>query len=67
MIKLLPSWWKSRLFARSSIDNRYALIEACLIGFLSGISALFLKSGISWLGGLRIKASYAFDPHLSLP
>ena len=67
MIKLLPSWWKSRLFARSSIDNRYALIEACLIGFLSGISALFLKSGIGWLGGLRIKASYAFDPHLSLP
>ena len=67
MIKLFPSWWKSRLFARSSIDNRYALIEACLIGFLSGISALFLKAGIGWLGGLRIKASYSFDPHLSLP
>lgn len=67
MIKLLPSWWKSRIFARSSIDNRYALLEACLIGFLSGISALFLKSGIGWLGGLRIKATYLFDPHLSLP
>jgi len=67
MIKLIPSWWKSRLFARSSIDNRYALLEACLIGFLSGISALFLKAGIGWLGGLRIKATYLFDAHLALP
>ena len=67
MIKLLPSWWKSRILARSSIDNRYALLEACLIGFLSGISALFLKGGIGWLGGWRIKASYLFDAHLSLP
>ena len=67
MIKLFPSWWKSRIFARSSIDNRYALLEACLIGFLSGISALFLKAGIGWLGGWRIKASYLFDAHLSLP
>ncbi len=67
MIKLLPNWWKSRIFARSSIDNRYALLEACLIGILSGISALFLKAGIGWLGGWRIKASYLFDAHLSLP
>ncbi|MDJ0899862.1 MAG: chloride channel protein [Xenococcus sp. MO_188.B8] len=67
MIKLLPSWWKSRILARSAIDNRYALLEACLIGILSGISALFLKAGISLVGGWRIKTSYLFNAHLSLP
>ncbi|BAU66456.1 Chloride channel core [Stanieria sp. NIES-3757] len=63
----LDEWFKSRVLARSSIDNRYALIEACLIGILSGLAALLLKQGIGWLGGWRIKTAYEYGAIITLP
>ncbi|MBR8827246.1 MAG: chloride channel protein [Gomphosphaeria aponina SAG 52.96 = DSM 107014] len=60
-------WIKSRHFARSSISTRFALIEACLIGLLSALAALFVKEGISWVGALRLQAADRFGPTLILP
>ena len=48
------SWLKSRHLARGSTSPRYALVEAALIGIFSASSALLLKQGIAWLGGIRI-------------
>ena len=31
-----------------------ALLEACLIGLLSGAAAVGLKLGVGWVGGLRM-------------
>ncbi|MDJ0533400.1 MAG: ClC family H(+)/Cl(-) exchange transporter, partial [Xenococcaceae cyanobacterium MO_207.B15] len=67
MKKLLPSQWTSRLLATTSVDTRYALLEACLIGLFSAFAALLLKEGISWLEDWRTKVTYLYDPHLSLP
>ncbi|NJO93333.1 MAG: CBS domain-containing protein, partial [Hydrococcus sp. RM1_1_31] len=70
-LKVIParlrSWLKFRHFGRSSVDSRYALIEACLIGILSAIAALMLKKGIGWLGGWRIHLSHQFSAPLVLP
>ncbi len=37
--------------------KRYAIIEACLIGLVSGLAAFLLKEGAGWLGSWRISAS----------
>jgi CIC family chloride channel protein len=39
------------------VDQRYALLEACLIGVISALAALSLKEGIGWLGGYRVQAA----------
>ncbi len=67
MKQLLPKWWNWRLWASSSIDARYTLIEACLIGFFSAVAALLLKHGIGWLGGWRIHLTDLYGAHLVLP
>ncbi len=67
MKKLLPSQWTSRLLATTSVDIKYALIEACLIGLFSALAALLLKDGIGWLGGWRIKLIHLYGAHLILP
>lgn len=70
-LKVIPTslrnWLKFRHFGRSSVDSRYALIEACLIGILSAIAALMLKAGVGWLGGWRIHLSHQFSAPLVLP
>ncbi|MGL5805099.1 MAG: chloride channel protein [Xenococcaceae cyanobacterium] len=58
---------KSRHLARGSVDKRYALVEACIIGVFSALAALCLKQGISWLGGWRIHATAQFGAWLTLP
>lgn len=60
-------WLKSRRLARNSVDTRYALIEACLIGIFSAIAALLVKESIGWLGTLRIQSIERFGVHTTLP
>jgi CIC family chloride channel protein len=67
MKKLLPKWWNWRLWASSSLDSRYTLIEACLIGFFSAVAALLLKQGIGWMGGWRLHLTDNYGAHLVLP
>ena len=50
------SSWLKRLRLRP-VDQRYALLEACLIGVISALAALALKEGIGWLGGYRVQAA----------
>ena len=65
--KLLAMVRKSRWLASSSVDSRYALVEACSIGLFSAIAALLLKQGISWMGGWRVHTADMLGAHFSLP
>jgi CIC family chloride channel protein len=65
--KRLRLWFKSLHFGRSAVDTRYALVEACVIGILSAIAALWLKKGVGWLGGWRIQAAHQYGAWLVLP
>ncbi len=47
--------------------KRLAIFEACLIGVISGISAVLLKLGIGWLGSLRLSAAQQTPAWLLLP
>ncbi len=67
ILKQLYSWLKSKYFARDSINTRYALAEACIIGIFSALAALFLKEGISWLEGWRIQAANYYGAKIVLP
>ncbi|HEY9768760.1 MAG TPA: chloride channel protein [Coleofasciculaceae cyanobacterium] len=67
MKKLLANWRTSSWLASSSLDTRYALIEACLIGLLSALAAVLLKQGISWLGGWRVQTANIAGEKLVLP
>ncbi|HEY9836645.1 MAG TPA: hypothetical protein V6D27_07080, partial [Vampirovibrionales bacterium] len=52
------SWLLARLRAFFLRPKRLAMFEACLIGLVSGLAAVFLKQGVGWLGGWRIYASF---------
>ena len=67
MKKLLANWQKSSWLATSSLDTRYALIEACSIGLFSALAAVLLKQGIGWLGGWRIQTANLAGAKLVLP
>lgn len=67
MKKLLADWRNSSWLASSSLDTRYALIEACLIGLFSALAAVLLKQGIGWLGGWRIHTANLAGAKLVLP
>ena len=67
MKKLLSNWRNSSWLASSSLDTRYALIEACLIGLFSALAALLLKQGIGWLGGWRIQTANLVGAKIALP
>ena len=67
MRKRFYRWFSSRHLARNSIDARYALMEACLIGIFSAIAALLVKEGIGWLGTLRLQLIESFGAHTILP
>lgn len=47
--------------------RRMAILEACLIGLVSGLAAVLLSQSIGWLGLWRLRASYAFSAYLVLP
>jgi chloride channel protein, CIC family len=65
--KRLRIWFKSLHFGRSSVDSRYALVEACVIGILSALAALLLKNGVGWLGGWRIQIADRYGSLVILP
>ena len=66
-IKRLRVWFKSQHFGRGSVDSRYALIEACLIGALSGVAAILVKQGVGAIGGLRVHTAELFGAAWVLP
>jgi len=47
--------------------KRLAVLEACLIGLVSALSAVLLKQGIGWLGTWRVQASYLLPAWVVLP
>jgi CIC family chloride channel protein len=47
--------------------RRLAIIEACLIGLISALAAVLLKSGIGWLGTWRIQSSLLYPVWCVLP
>ena len=65
--KQFYSWFKSRHFGRNSIDSRYALLEACIIGVFSAIAALIIKEGVGWLGSWRLQAAQNYGAGWVLP
>ncbi len=67
MKKLLARIGKSSWLASGSLDTRYALIEACLVGLLSAVAAVLLKQGIGWLGGWRIQIANTEGAKIILP
>jgi chloride channel protein, CIC family len=67
MKKLLTKVQKSSWLANSSLDTRYALLEACLIGLFSALAALLLKQGIGWLGGWRVHTANLIGGKVVLP
>ena len=67
MKNLFSKWRNSRILATSSIDTRYALIEACAIGFFSGLIALLLKYGVGLLGAYRLELARLWGAPLALP
>lgn len=63
-MKLISAFQPLRHLTQSS---RFAIIEACLIGLISGLAAVALQDGIGWLGGLRIYFANQFHSPLMLP
>lgn len=47
--------------------SRFTILEACLIGLISGLAAVALQDGIGWLGGWRIYLATQFSAPLILP
>lgn len=47
--------------------KRVAIVEACVIGVVSGLAAVLLKQGVGWLGGLRIESTYLWPAWIALP
>lgn len=47
--------------------KRLAIIEACLIGLVSGLAAVLLGQSIGWLGGWRQHLAHVFPAYLALP
>ncbi|MGB2926839.1 MAG: chloride channel protein [Limnothrix sp.] len=61
------NWWIFRSFGQPSLNRNYLIIEACLIGVVSGFAALILKQGIGGLGGYRVALSHHYGAWLVLP
>ncbi len=60
---ILPKRFRQWLLPR----RRLAIAEACLIGLVSGLSAVFLKHSVGWLGAWRVQASNILPASLVLP
>ncbi len=61
------NWLKSRHYGRTAIDSRYAIAEACIIGFVSALAALVIKSGVGWLGSIRLTMADTYGAIWVLP
>ena len=57
----------SKYLRQLAETKNLAIFEACAIGVVSGLAAVFLKQGIGWLGTWRVQASYALPPWFILP
>ena len=60
-------WLKTRHYGRTSIDSRYAIAEACIIGFFSALAALVIKKGVNWLGSSRLSLADTYGAIWVLP
>lgn len=61
------NWWILRFLGQHSLNNNYLLIEACLIGVVSGLAALVLKQGIGTVGSYRVGLSHLYGAWFILP
>lgn len=70
------SWFRWRMWPFSSQHllpqlpvgtRRLAILEACVIGLVSGLAAVLLRQGVGWLGAWRVSMSYEYSPWLALP
>ena len=50
----LPISFPSK-FSHLTHAKGFAILEACLIGLVSGLAAVLLQSGIGWFGGWRVQ------------
>ncbi|WP_016952810.1 chloride channel protein [Anabaena sp. PCC 7108] len=48
-------------------ERRLAIFEACLIGLVSALAAVLLKTGVGWLGGWRVQKSLLLPAWFLLP
>ncbi|MBE8992203.1 chloride channel protein [Nostoc sp. LEGE 12450] len=53
------TWWQPR--------RGLAIAEACVIGLVAALSAVFLKVGSGWLGTWRVHTTHLFPAWLVLP
>jgi len=68
MLNYLRQWLiPRRRFAINSATAKSAIAEACLIGIVSGLSAVLLKQSVNWLGSWRVQASQVLPAILTLP
>jgi CIC family chloride channel protein len=47
--------------------RQLAILEACLIGLISGLAAVVLKQSVGWLGGWRLTLATQYPAALVLP
>lgn len=52
---------------KSLSPKQLAILEACLIGLVAGLSAVMLKQSIGWLGGWRIQLASQLPAWIVLP
>lgn len=62
-----PSEPPQRFIRWTHFPESVAILEAVLIGVMSGFSAVLLRWGIGWLGSWRVSLSYQFPAWLVLP
>ena len=68
MLNYLRQWLiPRRRLAINSATVQSAIAEACLIGVVSGLSAVLLKQSVNWLGSWRVQASEVLPAILALP
>ncbi|MBO3458295.1 chloride channel protein [Aetokthonos hydrillicola Thurmond2011] len=66
MIHIRQILW-SRLSRLLLQPKRLAIFEACLIGLVSGLAAVFLGQSVGWLGGWRQHISHVLPAYVVLP
>ena len=63
-MRLISAFQPLRYLTQSS---RFAILEACLIGLVSGLAAVALQEGIGLLGGWRVSLATQYPASLVLP
>ena len=66
MARMGQIYWK-RLSHKLLPPKRLAMLQACLIGLVSGLAAVLLGQGVGLLGGWRLQISHQFPALLALP